>query len=76
MEDEVETIRKKYKQFGTDIEILNESADENMRLAEEKQNLSFVSKANALRNKAKLKMEEAKYLNQLLCEKESMLKNM
>ena len=70
MEDEVETIRKKYKQFGTDIEILNESADENMRLAEEKQNLSFVSKANALRNKAKLKMEVAKYLNQLLCEKE------
>lgn len=55
---------------------MNKAADKNMEDAEAKGSLTFVSKANALRRKAKEKTEEATNVRKELNEKSQLLKNM
>ena len=75
IEEELEVMRKKQKQIEKDITVLSNNADRNSEKAEQLQSLTHISKANALRRRAKEKEDELSTVNKQLLEKSTLLRN-
>ena len=74
-EEELSSIKKRLKQLESDRQYLTESADKTSLDAEKKANLSLLSKANCLRERAREKTAEANALRAELGEKEKLFNN-
>ena len=74
-EEEVDTWRKKVKTLESDIELLIQEADAASVEAENKNNMSLVTKSNALRHRANEKKEMLSVAKDELAQKILKLKN-
>lgn len=73
--DEIDVLKKKKRQFETDVEALLKTADEFADKAEDSRNLTWVAKSNSLRRSAKEKRAALKDIEEQLDGKLQQLKN-
>lgn len=73
--EEIDRLKKKKRQFETDVEALLKSADEFADKAEDSRNLTFIAESNSLWRSAKDKMTALKDIEEELDGKLQQLKN-
>ena len=73
--EEIDVLKKKKRQFESDVESLLKSADEFAERAEDSRNVTWIAKSNSLRRTAKEKMAALKDIEEQLDGKLQQLKN-
>ena len=73
--EEIDLLKKKKRQFETDLEALIKTADEFADRAEDSRQITWIAKSNSLRRTAKEKMAELKDIEKQLDGKLQQLKN-
>ena len=73
--EEIDVLKKKKRQFETDVQALLKSAAEFADRAEDSRNLTWITKSNSLRRTAKEKMEALKDIEEQLNGMLEQLKN-
>lgn len=73
--EEIDLLKKKKKQFETDVEGLIKTADEFADKAENSRQLTWITKSNSLRRTAKDKMVQLKEIEKQLDGKLQQLRN-
>ena len=73
--EEIDVLKKKKRQFETDVEALLKSADEFADSADDSRNLTWITKSNSLQRTAEEKMEALKDIKEQLNGKLEQLKN-